>query len=100
MFSIFSTDFNQSSACKGSGELAKVGGLWHINSRCLSWGGSGGGGGGGGNGSFLAHLLPHILPFLAHLLAFLPHLRMHICHSIIHLLQHLNLGCNHWISSG
>jgi hypothetical protein len=43
MFNIFSTDFNQSSACRGSGELAKVGGLWLINSRCLSRGGSGGG---------------------------------------------------------
>jgi hypothetical protein len=45
MFSIFSTDFNQSSACRGSRELAKVGGLWLINSRCLSQGGSGGGSG-------------------------------------------------------
>jgi hypothetical protein len=48
MFSIFSTDFNQSSACRGSGELAKVGGLWLINSRSLSRGGSGGGSGGNG----------------------------------------------------
>jgi hypothetical protein len=33
-------------ACRGSGELAKVGGLWLMNSRCLSRGGTGGGGGG------------------------------------------------------
>jgi hypothetical protein len=48
MLSIFSIDFNQSSTWSGSGELAKVGGLWLINSRCLSRGGSGGGGGGSG----------------------------------------------------
>jgi hypothetical protein len=36
MFSIFSTNFNQSSTCRGSGKLAKVGGLWLMNSRCLS----------------------------------------------------------------
>jgi hypothetical protein len=47
MLSIFSTDFNQSSACCGSGELAKVGGLWLMNSWCLSRGGTGGGGGSG-----------------------------------------------------
>jgi hypothetical protein len=35
----------------GSGEMVKVGGLWLINSRCLSRGGSGGGGGGGGGGN-------------------------------------------------
>jgi hypothetical protein len=43
MFNIFSSDFSQSSECSGSGELAKVGGLWLINSWCLSRGGSGGG---------------------------------------------------------
>jgi hypothetical protein len=46
MLSIFSMDFNQSSACSGSEELENVGGLWLINSRCLSLGGAGGGGGG------------------------------------------------------
>jgi hypothetical protein len=40
-------DFNQSLACSGSGELENVGGLWLVNSRCLSLGGAGGGGGGG-----------------------------------------------------
>jgi hypothetical protein len=34
-------DFNQLSTCSGSGELDKVGGLWLINSRCLSLGGVG-----------------------------------------------------------
>jgi hypothetical protein len=48
MFSIFSTEFNQSSACSGSGELVKVGGLWLMNSRRLSRGGTSGGGGGSG----------------------------------------------------
>jgi hypothetical protein len=41
-----STDFSQSSAYSGSTELENVGGLWLINSRCLSLGGAGGGGGG------------------------------------------------------
>jgi hypothetical protein len=45
MFNIFSMDFSQSSASSGSGELANVGGLWIMNSRCLSRGGTGGGGG-------------------------------------------------------
>ena len=48
MFNIFSTDFNQSSTCRGSGEIAKVGGLWLINSLCLPQGGNGGSGGGNG----------------------------------------------------
>jgi hypothetical protein len=48
MLSIFSIDFNQSSTWSRSGELAKVGGLWLINSRCLSRGRSGGGDGGSG----------------------------------------------------
>jgi hypothetical protein len=46
MLSILSTDFNQSSACSGSEELENVGGLWLINSWCLSLGGASGGGGG------------------------------------------------------
>jgi hypothetical protein len=36
-------DFSQSSACSGSWELQRVGGLWLMNSRCLSLGGGGGG---------------------------------------------------------
>jgi hypothetical protein len=48
MLSIFSTDFSQSSACSGSAELEKFGGLSLINSRYLSLGGAGGGGGGSG----------------------------------------------------
>jgi hypothetical protein len=47
IISIFSIDFSQSSAYRGSRELANVGGLWLMNSRCLSRGGTGGGGGGG-----------------------------------------------------
>jgi hypothetical protein len=43
MFSIFSTDFSQSSVSSGSGELANVSGLWLMNSRFLSRGGTGGG---------------------------------------------------------
>ena len=39
-------DFSQSLACSGSRGLEKVGGLWLMNSRCLSLGGAGGGGGG------------------------------------------------------
>jgi hypothetical protein len=46
MLRILSMDFNESSACSGSEELENVGGLWLINSRCLSIGGAGGGGGG------------------------------------------------------
>jgi hypothetical protein len=101
MFSIFSSYFNQSSTCRGSRELAKVGGLWLINSWCLSRGGSGGGG--GDNGTCCGcphHLLTHLFSLLAHLLAFLPHLCMHICHSISHLLHYPHLGCNCWINSG
>jgi hypothetical protein len=48
MLSILSTDFSQSSACSGSAKLENVGGLWLINSPCLSLGGVGGGGGGSG----------------------------------------------------
>jgi hypothetical protein len=105
MFSILSTDFNQSSACRGRVWRAGEGRwlvahkfsvpipgwkwwwLWWQWSLLLS------------PHSFLTHLLPHILPFLVHLLAFLPHLCMHIYHNIGHLLQHLHLGYNHWISS-
>jgi hypothetical protein len=48
IINIFSTDCSQSLAFSGSGELANVGGLWLINSGCLSKGGTGGGGGGSG----------------------------------------------------
>jgi hypothetical protein len=103
MFSIFSTDFSQSSACSGSGELAKVGGLWAAHKFsvlipgwnwwwrwwwqwCL----------------LLLHppLLAHLLSLLVHLLAFLPHLRMHIRHSISHLLHYPHLGRNFSINIG
>jgi hypothetical protein len=115
MFNIFSTDFSQSSASNGSGELANVGGLWLMNSRCLSQGGTGGGGGGSGTcccccccycallswriSSRSWHLLTYILPLLAHLLAFLLHLSTHICHSVRHLLHHPHLSCNQWVNS-
>jgi hypothetical protein len=46
MLSILSMNFSQSLACSGSAELENVGGLWVINSWCLSLGGAGGGGGG------------------------------------------------------
>jgi hypothetical protein len=65
MFSIFSTDFNQSSACRGFGELAKVGGLWLINFRCLSRGGSGGGGGGNGACCYRTTLSCRISSFIS-----------------------------------
>jgi hypothetical protein len=48
IFNIFSIDFSQSSTSSGLGELANVGGLWLMNSRCLSVGGTGGGDGGSG----------------------------------------------------
>jgi hypothetical protein len=48
MINIFSTDFSQSLACRGSRELVNLGGLWLMNFRCLSQGGTGGGGGGSG----------------------------------------------------
>jgi hypothetical protein len=48
IINIFSTDFSQSLASSGSGELANIGGSWLMNSRCLSWGGTSGGGGGSG----------------------------------------------------
>lgn len=35
----FLTDFNQSSSCSGPRELENVGGLWLMNSCCLSLGG-------------------------------------------------------------
>jgi hypothetical protein len=47
MLNIFSMDFSQLSSCNGSEELEKVGGLWLMNSRCLSLGGAGGVGVGG-----------------------------------------------------
>jgi hypothetical protein len=48
IINIFSTYFSQSSVSRGSGDLANVGGLWLMNSRCLSQGGTGGDGGGNG----------------------------------------------------
>ena len=103
---IFSTDFSQSSASSGSGELANVGGLWLMNSWCLSRGGTGG----GVEAVVLAVVPVAVAPFslgvsplalgaspvvlLAHLLAFLPHLRVHIRHGGCHMLHYPYLCCN------
>jgi hypothetical protein len=117
MLTIFSIDFSQSLASSGLGELANVGGLWLMNSRCLSWGGTGGGGGGGGSGACCYYCCcwafspsvsplalgasPGVYPLaLCAYPAFMPHLHVHIHHGVCHMLHYPHLGCNFGISSG